>query len=97
MKNVKWLSNGKLRVGWGQTGNSNIGGYKWGSGISKMESIFGISYRPSNIANPNVKWETQEQWNIGLDLGFFHDRLNFTFEWYNKESRDMLMLKQVPS
>ena len=97
MKDVKWLSNGKLRVGWGQTGNSNIGGYRWGSGISKMESIFGISYRPSNIANPDIKWETQEQWNIGLDLGFFHDRLNFTFEWYNKESRDMLMLKQVPS
>lgn len=97
MKNVKWLSNGKVRLGWGQTGNSNIGGYRWGSGISKMESIFGISYRPSNIANPNIKWETQEQWNIGLDLGFFHDRLNFTFEWYNKESRDMLMLKQVPS
>ena len=97
MKDVDWLSNGKLRVGWGQTGNSNIGGYRWGSGISKMESIFGISYRPSNIANPDVKWETQEQWNIGLDLGFFKDRLNFTFEWYNKESRDMLMLKQVPS
>ncbi|MBQ2193308.1 MAG: TonB-dependent receptor, partial [Prevotella sp.] len=97
MKDVNWLSNGKLRIGWGQTGNSNIGGYRWGSGISKMESIFGISYRPSNIANPDVKWETQEQWNIGLDLGFFKDRLNFTFEWYNKESRDMLMLKQVPS
>ena len=97
MKNQEWLSNGKLRVGWGQTGNSNIGGYRWGSGISKMESIFGLSYRPSNIANPDVKWETQEQWNIGLDLGFFKDRLNFTFEWYNKESRDMLMLKQVPS
>ena len=97
MKDVNWLSNGKLRIGWGQTGNSNIGGYRWGSGISKMESIFGISYRPSNIANPDVKWETQEQWNIGLDLGFFNDRLNFTFEWYNKESRDMLMLKQVPS
>ncbi len=97
MKNIKWLRNCKVRVGWGQTGNSNIGGYRWGSGISKMESIFGISYRPSNIANPNIKWETQEQWNIGLDLGFFHDRLNFTFEWYNKESRDMLMLKQVPS
>ena len=97
MKDINWLSNGKLRIGWGQTGNSNIGGYRWGSGISKMESIFGISYRPSNIANPDVKWETQEQWNIGLDLGFFKDRLNFTFEWYNKESRDMLMLKQVPS
>ena len=97
MKDVNWLSNGKLRIGWGQTGNSNIGGYRWGSGISKMESIFGISYRPSNIANPDVKWETQEQWNIGLDLGFFKDRLNFIFEWYNKESRDMLMLKQVPS
>ncbi len=61
MKDVNWLSNGKLRIGWGQTGNSNIGGYRWGSGISKMESIFGISYRPSNIANPDVSRAGHEE------------------------------------
>jgi len=97
LKDLNWLSNGKLRVGWGQTGNSAIGGYLWGSRMSVMESDLGKSYRPANIANTGIKWETQEQWNVGLDLGFFHDRLTFTFEWYNKESKDMLMQLQLPS
>ncbi|MBR4920221.1 MAG: TonB-dependent receptor [Prevotella sp.] len=93
----KWLSNGKLRVGWGQTGNASIGGYKWGSPLSRMETALGMSYRPAQIANKDIKWESQEQWNIGLDLGFLNDRINLTVDWYNKESRDMLMQMQLPS
>ena len=93
----KWLSNGKLRVGWGQTGNAAIGGYKWGSPLSKMETALGVSYRPAQIANKDIKWESQEQWNIGLDLGFLNDRINLTIDWYNKESKDMLMQMQLPS
>ena len=92
-----WLSNGKLRLGWGQTGNSNIGSYKWGSPLSVMESDLGVSYRPAQIANKNIKWESQEQFNIGLDLGFFDNRINLTVDWYNKESKDMLMPLQLPS
>jgi len=92
-----WLSNGKLRIGWGQTGNANIGGYKWGSAMSVMESDLGKSYRPANIANTGIKWESQEQWNVGLDLGFLNDRVNLTVDWYRKESRDMLMPLQLPS
>lgn len=92
-----WLSNGKLRVGWGQTGNSNIGGYLWGSALSTMSTGLGTSYRPSQIANSSLKWESQEQWNIGLDLGFFNDRINITADWYRKESKDMLMQLQLPS
>lgn len=91
------LSNGKLRVGWGQTGNANIGGYKWGSSIAKMETGLGMGYRVSNIANTGIKWETQEQFNLGLDLGFFSDRLNITFDLYKKTSEDMLMSLQLPS
>ncbi len=91
------LSNGKLRVGWGQTGNANIGGYKWGSSIAKMETGLGMGYRVSNIANTGIKWETQEQFNLGLDLGFLSDRLNVTFDLYKKTSEDMLMSLQLPS
>ncbi|MBQ7420254.1 MAG: TonB-dependent receptor [Prevotella sp.] len=93
----KWLSNGKLRIGWGQTGNAGIGGYKWGSPLSRMETALGMSYRPAQIANKDIKWESQEQWNIGLDLGFLNDRINLTIDWYNKESKDMLMQLQLPS
>lgn len=91
------ISNGKLRLGWGQTGNANIGGYAWGSSISRMPSGLGLGYRPSNIPNPAIQWESQEQWNIGLDLGFFQDRLNLIVDAYLKRSNDMLMSMQLPS
>lgn len=94
---AEWFTNGKLRLGWGQTGNSNIGAYKWGSPISAMPSGLGPSYRPKQIANPKIKWETQEQWNLGLDLAFFNSRLNLTADAYIKTSKDMLMQLQLPS
>ncbi len=92
-----WFNNGKIRLGWGQTGNANIGGYAWGSAISRMPSALGQGYRPANIANPGVKWETQEQWNLGLDLSFLNNRINFTGDAYIKTSKDMLMSLQLPS
>ncbi len=92
-----WFSNGKLRLGWGQTGNANIGGYAWGSAISPMPSGLGMGFRPANIANTAIRWESQEQFNVGLDLGFFHDRLNLIVDAYYKRSNDMLMSMQLPS
>ena len=97
MKDQDLISNGKVRVGWGQTGNSNIGGYAWGSSISRMPSALGPGYRPANIPNESIRWEKQEQWNVGLDLGFFQNRLNITVDAYDKISRDMLMSMQLPS
>jgi len=92
-----WLSNGKLRLGWGQTGNSGIGGYKWGSSMSVMETGLGVSYRPANLKNLDIKWETQEQFNVGLDLGFFNGRVALVLDWYKKTSKDMLMQLTLPS
>ena len=97
MENLEWWSNGKLRLGWGQTGNSNIGGYAWGSAISPMDSALGAGYRPANIANTAVQWESQEQINIGLDFGFIKDRINLTVDLYRKVSQNMLMSMQLPS
>jgi len=96
--NIKHIvSNGKIRFGWGQTGNSNIGGYLWGSSISKMPTGLGMGYRQSNIANPYIQWETQEQLNLGIDLGFIKDRINLVVDLYDKTSEDMLMQLQLPS
>ena len=92
-----WFSNGKIRFGWGQTGNANIGGYAWGSAISQMPSGLGMGYRPANIPNTAIRWEQQEQFNLGIDLGFFNDRLNLTVDTYYKRSDDMLMSMQLPS
>ena len=76
---------------------SNIGGYAWGSSLSQMNSYLGMGFRPSNFANTAVRWESQEQWNIGLDLGFLQDRFNLTVDLYQKVSNDMLMSMQLPS
>ncbi|OJX92465.1 MAG: SusC/RagA family protein [Paludibacter sp. 47-17] len=91
------VSNGKLRIGWGQTGNQEIGGYAWGASISKMETGLGVGYRQSNIANPRIQWEKQEQVNVGLDLGLFNDRITIVIDAYDKTSRNMLMPLQLPS
>ena len=97
MENVNWLTNGKLRLGWGQTGNSNIGGYLWGTTIAMIKSSLGTGYKPQNLPNESVKWEKQEQFNVGLDLGFLYDRIGLVVDWYRKESKDMLMNLQLPS
>ena len=95
--NFSALSNGRLRLGWGQTGNANIGGYAWGSAISRMPSSLGMGYRPANIPNTAIRWEKQEQLNIGLDLGFLNNKINLTVDAYRKISSDMLMQMQLPS
>lgn len=93
----KVIDNGKLRLGWGQTGNSSIGSYAWGASITRMPSALGMGFRPSNIPNTSIRWESQEQYNVGLDLGFFNGRLNLTVDAYYKRSDDMLMSMQLPS
>ena len=91
------VSNGKLRIGWGQTGNQFISDYLWGAKISKMETGLGVAYRPTNIANPYLQWETQEQSNLGLDLGLLDNRIELTADVYNKVSKNMLMAVDLPS
>ena len=91
------ISNGKIRIGWGQTGNANIGGGAWEANIYDSYSALGDAQRPTNIPNTGVHWEKQEQINVGLDLGFFQNRLNLTIDAYDKKSSDMLMSLDLPS
>ena len=91
------LNDGKLRIGWGQTGNANIGSGAWEAGMSKMPSALGDSQRPANIPNTGIHWEKQQQTNVGLDLNFFQNRLNLTVDLYYKMSSDMLMSMALAS
>ena len=91
------LDNGKIRVGWGQTGNANIGGGAWESGMSKMPTGLGDSQRPANISNTGIHWEKQVQTNVGFDLKFLKNRINLTVDLYKKVSSDMLMSLTLPS
>jgi TonB-linked SusC/RagA family outer membrane protein len=91
------LSNGKLRIGWGQTGNSSINGGLWDASLEMFPTGLGSGYKQAQIANPYVQWETQNQWNIGLDLGFFNDRLNLVIDAYDKTANNLLMELQLPT
>ncbi len=98
-KNLKGdaLTDGKLRLGWGQTGNSAIGGYKWGASMTKVATGLGTGYRQSNIPNLDIMWEKQQQFNVGLDLSLYNNKANLVVDWYDKRSNDMLMPLQMPS
>ena len=91
------MNGGKIRLGWGQTGNANIGGGAWESGMSKMPTGLGDSQRPANISNTGIHWEKQVQTNLGLDLNFLDNRVNLTVDLYKKISSDMLMSMTLPS
>lgn len=96
MENTQdWLSNLKLRLGYGQVGNANIGTYLYGSTMMAFPSAFGTAYRMSNNANPNLKWEASEQYNMGVDVSLFNGRVDLTFDAYYKTTKDLLLQPSV--
>ena len=108
-KNSDWLNNGKLRFSWGLTGNNRTQTpYDFytqitvtpGSGNS-FDYVFdgerAPGYYVSNMTNDRLKWETTEQWNVGIDLGFFEDRLKVTADWYDKVTHDLLLYALLPA
>lgn len=99
MKNFTALSNGKLRVSWGQTGNSNIGNKAvsyYGTGYSySFGNVLSPGVYLKQLGNPDLKWETTTEWNFGLDLGFFNNRLNVTAEYYHKTVSDLLATQSL--
>ena len=109
LKDASWLSNGKLRASWGLTGNNRTTTpYDYYSQISTLpgdsnsyDYVFNgqivSGYFPSNMSNDKLKWETTEQWNIGLDLSFFESRLKLTADWYLKNTRDLLLQATIPA
>ncbi len=104
MAGVPALSYLKLRAGWGQNGNEAIGAFKYTSLIgSGARYTFGqgevitTGAVPTGIANPDLKWETSEQTNIGFDARFFDDALTFGFNWYHKLTKDLLVVAPIPA
>lgn len=101
---VRWISLAKARLGWGQVGNQAIPSYRtlinYGSGhipdhTVGNSSMTQIAIYNSNLANKNLKWETTEQVNAGIDLGLWKGRLTFTADLYNKNTKDLLQLKNI--
>jgi TonB-linked SusC/RagA family outer membrane protein len=96
------ISQFKLRVGYGQTGNSEIGknafaAYEaYPAWLNPDESIL-TGVFPSRLENPDLKWETTTELNIGLDFGFFNNRISGSIEVFDKEISDLLSLNPINS
>lgn len=99
MKNQKVFDDIKIRAGWGKVGNQNIDNSVYLSSIGTTTYVFGgtpnriIGSTVSGIGNTNLKWETVEDWNVGLDLALLQSRLKITADYFEKTSHDMLMKK----
>ena len=91
-----WLSLAKLRASYGVNGNNNISAYRAYGIYSTMTYGSYVGMVPSRPENPNLSWEKNKSVNVGLDLGFFDDRLTASFDWYNRKTTDMLLSKRVP-
>lgn len=101
IKNLSFINNLKLRLGWGTTGNQAINAYQtistYGSGLySTPANSTVVTFSQQNIANPNLKWETTIQTNIGLDFGLFNGRLSGSVDAYMNKTKDLLQNADLP-
>ncbi|GAA4452546.1 TonB-dependent receptor [Nibrella saemangeumensis] len=102
LKNVSVLSDLKLRATYGLTGNQDgIGNYPAYSLLSTQNYVFGNAVStgigPSQIANPDLSWETTAQADLGLDLGLLNNRITVTADVYLKRTKDLLLNVTIPS
>jgi len=101
MKKIPTVSNLKLKVGYGQMGNEGIGNFETISTfVAGGNTVLGgaelSGAQPARIPNPDLTWETTEEYNFGLDFGLFGNRISGNFEYYIKNSIDQLFSKPVP-
>jgi len=104
MMDIDAVSFAKLRAGWGRTGNNRIGdydaysqlnvntssGYVWGDNQNYIPGAY-----QSNLGVPDLRWETTSQVNVGLDLGLFSQKLDFTIDYYKKRTSDLLLKAEM--
>ncbi len=104
LKGNSLISFGKLRASWGQNGNQSIDNFIYSSNISYLDQgyyfgpdklVTSPTAIPANVPNPDVTWETSEQLNIGIDARFFNSNLGLSFDWYNKMTKDWLVLAPI--
>lgn len=101
LKDNTTVSNLKLRASWGETGSQAIAPYqslsRYGTTVYSIGNMPSLAFIPQSVANPNLKWETTEQTNIGLDLGLFNNRIALTADYFIKTTKDLLQSIQIPS
>ena len=101
MKNYDKISFAKLRASIGVTGNNNIGNYTQYALINNtVNAVFGSNVAPgaavTSLANANLGWETTRQIDLGFDIGFLNDRFQLTYDYYTKNTTNLLYAVQIP-
>lgn len=101
IKNSEYITALKLRSSWGQTGNQAIDNYQsLTTYTTGQKAVIGSQQvsttTPNRVPNPNLKWETSEQLNFGLDFGLWGNRITGSLDWYTKTTRDMLLNLPIP-
>lgn len=106
LSSQQWLSDLKLRVSYGQSGNNRISDNAWRKTFSVLTDDLFLSgsetatpfLAPNSVlSNPELKWETTESRNLGLDFGFFNQRISGTVEVYKNITKDLLISATIPS
>jgi TonB-linked SusC/RagA family outer membrane protein len=101
LQDIEQLSFAKVRASYGVTGNNNIGNYTQYALVNNtVNAVFGDNVAPgavvTSLANNNLGWETTKQFDVGLDLGLFNDRVQFMYDFYKKKTTNLLYSVQIP-
>ncbi len=104
MSSLEFIDDMKFRAGWGRVGNQSLPSAVYVSGIGQNYYVFGAgegnlvnTTNASSMKNEDVKWETVEDINLGLDWTLFGGKLDGSFEWFRKETKDMLFQLPYPN
>lgn len=97
LRDNKTVSNLKLRLGWGATGNQNVEYGAYTALLSTYATTWGNGVLNANNANPDLKWETTYSTNIGFDLSMFNNRVELVADWYYKKTKDLLLKIDLPA
>lgn len=101
LKPISPVSFAKVRASYGIIGNNNIGNYTQYALVNNTtNAVFGNTVATgavvTSLANPNLGWETTKQFDVGLDLGLFNDRIQFVYDFYTKRTTNLLYAVQIP-
>ena len=97
LKDNDIINNLKFRLGWGATGNQNVGNWAYMALLSSKTTPWGIGVLNANNANPDLTWETTYSTNLGLDLNLFQNRIELIVDFYYKKTTDLLLAVKLPS
>ena len=101
LQDLDLFTNLKLRASYGRTGNTGIDPYQTQGSLGRTRYNFGntgaFGYRPGQIPNPDLEWEKTDQLDIGVDFGVLGKRITGTIDYYRQDTRDLLMLRQLPA